>query len=293
MEKFAIKNQNASSGGNKKNLLKIAAVVICVISVLLIAFLASKNAVFFHLAQSKTLDGKYRAAATYVSESSDEKADVLSDYINLRVSINENYPNMLAEFDRNILNEWYTAVCNITENPEGLDEEIISKSEGIKQTLEMIFERLETYDALRPTILNVMDVFNEINRLYTKDVDGKNTAFSISGEYARIGVWEQQNQELMNFISATPNGESIYLFNFLTKEIEGECSDLKSTMNTVFESGYTAEDLVRFQGTAKKTFPNVQNGNVSLNVLDKETYEEYLYKGLCRSLVENLLIYYQ
>ncbi len=293
MDISATKNNNTVSGGNKKNFLKIAALVICILSVLLLTFLALKNTLFFHLAQSKTLDGKYRSAATYVSESTDIKADVLSDYISLRVSINENYPNMLAELDRNILNEWYSLVCNITENPEGLDEEIISNSEGIKQTLEIIFDRLETYSSLKPTILNVMDVFNEINRLYTKDIDGKNTAFSISGEYERIGIWEQQNQELINFISATPNGESIYLFNFLTKEIEGECADLKSTMNTVFESGYTAEDLVRFQGDAKKTFPNVQNGNVSLNVLEKETYEEYLYKGLCRSLIENLIVYYQ
>ncbi len=293
MDTTAIKNNNAVSGGKKKKALKIAAAVICALSVLLIIFLACKNTLFFYLAQHNALEGNYRTATAYASESSSDKADILSEYINLRVSINENYPDLLAEFNSDILNNWYSAVCRITENSDGIDKEIIENAEGIKQTLETVFNRLDTYETLRPTVLSAMDVFNEINRLYSKDVDGKNTAFTLNGEYERIAAWEYQNEQLIAYLAETPNGESIYLFNFLVKEIEGECTDLKSTFNTVFESGYTAEDLVRFKGSAKKTFPNIQNGNITLNVLDKETYEEYLYKGLCRSLVENLLVYYQ
>ena len=292
MDTTAIKNNNAVNSGNKKKILKIAVAVICALSVLLIAFLACKNTLFFHLAQSKALDGKYRTAAAYADESTYSKAEILSEYINLRVSINENYPDLLAELNTDLMNDWYSALCRITENSDGIDEEIIKNAEGIKQTLETVFNRLETYNTLRPTVLGVMDVFNEINRLYSKDADGKNTAFTINEEYERIAEWEYKNELLIAYLSETPNGESIYLFNFLVKEVEGECAELKSTFNTVFESGYTAEDLVRFQGNAKKTFPNIQNGNVTLNVLEKETYEEYLYKGLCRSLVENLLVYY-
>lgn len=293
MDTAAIKNNNAVSSGRKKKNLKIAAAVICALSMLLITFLACKNTLFFYLAQHNTLEGNYRTATAYASESSSYKADVLSEYIELRVSINENYPDLLAEFNSDILNSWYSAACRIAENPDGIDSEIIANAEGIKQTLETVFNRLEAYETLKPTVLSAMDVFNEINRLYSKDVDGKNIAFTLNGEYERIAAWEYQNEQLIAYLAETPNGESIYLFNFLVKEIEGECTDLKSTLNTVFESGYTAEDLVRFKGSAKKTFPNIQNGNVTLNVLDKETYEEYLYKGLCRSLVENLLVYYQ
>ena len=293
MDTTAIKNNNAVNGGKKKKILKIAAAVLCALSVLLIIFLASKNTLFFYLAQHNVLEGNYRSAAAYASESGSDKADILSEYIDLRVSLNENYPDLLAEFNQDILNNWYSAACRITENSDGIDEEIVTNAEGIKQTLETVFSRLEAYNALRPTVLSVMDVFNEINRLYTKDVDGKNIAFTLNGEYERIAGWEYQNERLIAYLAQTPNGESIYLFNFLVKEVEGECTDLKLTLNTVFESGYTADDLVRFKGSAKKTFPNIQNGNVTLNVLEKETYEEYLYKGLCRSLVENLLVYYQ
>lgn len=293
MDTSVIKNNNKTDGSNKRKALKIAVAVLCVLSVLIIAFLACKNTFFFHLAQKNTLENKYRIAASYASESTSSQAKILSEYIDLRVSINENYPNMLAEPDREILEGWYASACHISEESDGIDKEIMENANGIKQALETIFDRLDAYEMLRPTVLSVMDVFNEINRLYTKDVDGKNTAFTVNGEYERIAIWEQQNEQLIDFLLLTPNGESVYLFNFLVKEIEGECADLKITFGTVLESGYTADDLVRFKGTAQKTFPDIQNGNVSLNVLEKETYEEYLYKGLSRSLIENLLAYFQ
>lgn len=292
MDTSAIKNNNVPNDSKKKKSLKIAVAVLCALSLLLIVFLACKNTLFFHIAQYKAMDGKHRESIAYASESDDPRAEILSDYVFLRVAINENYPDLLAEFDRDLLAEWYDTACRISENGEGLNGEILENADNIKQTLEMIFERLDAYEQLRPTVLNLMDVFNEINRLYTKDENGKNTAFSVKTEYDRIFEWEQQTYTLMQYLAATPNGESIYLFNYMVKEAEEECSELNDILSTVLSSGYENDDLVRFSGTTKKTFPDVQNGSVVLNVSDKEEYEHYMYQGLCRSLTENLLIFF-
>ncbi|MBQ4626602.1 MAG: hypothetical protein IJB45_05045 [Clostridia bacterium] len=291
MDTSSIQNNNVAKSSKNKHI-KIAAAVLCALSVVLIVFLASKNMLFFSIAQSKVLNGEYREAAAYAAESSSPKAQLVSDYVFLRVAINENYPDLLVSFNRDLLNEWYDTACNITENGEGLNEDILDSSEKIKQTLETIFERADSYEQLRPTVLSVMDVFNEINRLYTKDENGKNVSFSVKTEYDRIFEWEQQAYQLSQYLAETPNGESIYLFNYMVKEAEGECSELKNILSTVLSSGYSNDTLVRFSGTAKKTFPDVQNGSVTLNVLDKEEYEKYMYQSLCRSLVENLLVFF-
>lgn len=292
MDTFEIKNNNVPADSKKRKSLKIAVAVLCALSVLLFAFLACKNTLFFHIAQSKALSSSYRDAAAYASESTDPRAQLLSEYAFLRVDINENYPDLLAEFDRDLLDEWYDTVCRISENGEGLNDKVLDSVEQIRQTLEMIFERLDAYEQLRGTALSLMDVFNEINRLYAKDENGKNTAFSVKTEYDRIFEWEQQVYQLSMYLSATPNGESIYLFNYMVKEAESECTQLNDILSTVLSSGYANDDLVRFSGTTKKTFPDVQNGSVVLNFSDKEEYEQYMYQGLCRSLTENLIVFF-
>lgn len=292
MDTFEIKNNNVPADSKKRKSLKIAVAVLCALSALLVAFLACKNTLFFHIAQSKALSGSYRDATAYASESNDPRAQLLSEYVFLRVDINENYPDLLAEFDRDLLDEWYDTLCRISENGEGLNDKVLDSVEQIRQTLEMIFERLDSYEQLRGTVMSLMDVFNEINRLYTKDENGKNTAFSVKTEYDRIFEWEQQVYQLSLYLSATPNGESIYLFNYMVKEAESECTQLNDILSAVLSSGYKSDDLVRFSGTTKKTFPDVQNGSVVLNFSDKEEYEQYMYQGLCRSLAENLIVFF-
>lgn len=278
--------------GSKKGL-KIAVTVLCALLVIFITFLLCKNTLFFRISQNMAEKGEYREAAAYATESTSAEAQLISEYAFLRVAINENYPDLLAEFDRELLTEWYDTVCHISENGEKLSDEILACVEDIRLTLEMIFERLDSYEQLRPTALSLMDVFNEINRLYTKDENGKNTAFSVKTEYDRIYEWEKQAYQLSQYLYSTPNGESIYLFNYMVKEAEGECAELNEILSTVLSAGYENDDLVRFSGTTKKTFPDVRNGSVVLNVLDKEEYEQYMYHGLCRSLTENLLVFFQ
>ena len=292
MDTFEIKNNNVPTSNKKSKSLKIVVAVLCILSLLLVAFLACKNTLFFHIAQSKALSGSYRDATSYASESTDPRAQLLSEYVFLRVDINENYPDLLAEFDRDLLNEWYDTVYRISENGEGLSDDILESAGSIRQTLEMIFERLDAYEQLRPTVMSLMEVFNEINRLYTKDENGKNTAFSVKTEYDRIFEWEQQTYQLSLYLNATPNGESIYLFNYMVKEAESECTQLNDILSAVLSSGYENDDLVRFSGTTKKTFPDVQNGSIVLNFSDKQEYEQYMYQGLCRSLTESLLVFF-
>lgn len=293
MDTVVIKNNSVPANSKKRKTLKIAVAVLCALSLLLIAFLTCKNTLFFHIAQRKALNDEYRDATAYASESTDPRAQLISDYAFLRVDINENYPDLLVEFDRDLLSDWYSTACRISESDEKLDSEIIATAESIRHTLKIIFERLDAYKQLRPTVLSLMDVFNEINRLYTKDENGKNTAFSVKTEYDRIFGWEQQVYQLSQYLNATPNGESIYLFNYMVKEAESECAQLNDILSTVLSSGYKNDDLVRFSGTTKKTFPDIQNGSVVLNFAEKEEYEQYMYQGLCRSLTENLLVFFQ
>lgn len=291
MDTSAVKTNNKTADGKHKKI-KAAAVVLCTLSAVLIAFLIGKNALFLNISQSFAIRGEYREAVGYASMSSSAEAELVSDYAYLRVSINENYPDLLAQFSREKLEEWYATVCRISENGQKLDGELLDSVNSIKQTLELIFERIDSYKLIRPDVLSLMDSFNEINRLYTKDENGKNTSFSVKTEYDRIYEWEKQVHTLSQYLASTPNSESIYLFSYMLKEAEAECAQLNDILSTVLSSGYKNDDLVRFSGTTKKTFPDIQNGNVSLNFLEKEEYEKYMYQGLCRSLTENLIVFY-
>lgn len=291
MDTSAVKTNNKTADGKQKTL-KIAVVILCALSSVLIAFLIGKNALFLSISQSLALEGEYREAVEFSSMSTSSEAELVSDYAYLRVSITENYPDLLARFNREKLEEWYETVCRISENGQKLNSELLDSVNSIKQTLELIFERVDSYERIRPDVLSLMDAFNEINRLYTKDENGKNTSFSVKTEYDRIYEWEKQVHTLSQYLSSTPNSESVYLFSYMLKEAEAECAQLNEILSTVLSSGYKNDDLVRFSGTTKKTFPDVQNGNVSLNFLEKEEYEKYMYQGLCRSLTENLLVFY-
>lgn len=291
MNTSAVKTNNKSAGGKHKAV-KNAAVILCAVLVILAAFLFGKNALFLSISQSFAVKGEYREAVEFSSMSTSAEAELVSDYAYLRVSINENYPDLLAQFNREKLEEWYSTVCRISENGQNLNSELLSRVNNIKQTLELIFERVDSYEQIRPDVLSLMDAFNEINRLYTMDENGKNTSFSVKTEYDRIYEWEKQLHTVSQYLSSTPNSESIYLFSYMLKEAEAECVQLNEILSTVLSSGYKNDDLVRFSGTTRKTFPDIQNGDVSLNFLEKEEYEKYMYKGLCRSLIENLLIFY-
>lgn len=281
-------NTTAESHGSRKAL--VAAVsVICALAVLIIIFLACKNPLYFSLAKSKAENGEYAAAMELCNETTDEKNAVLGDYLALRLDINESYPQLLSEFDIDKINEWTETAAAISESSDILGQALNQDLISLMLALEQISGCYNQYIALRPEVLSVMDIFAEFNRLYTVDADGKNTAFTVAEELSKISRWEQQNSNLSAFAATIPGYENIYLLNYLIKEIQGECSDLRAAMDSVIAMGYKETDNIRLGGTAQKKFPGIQNSNnESVTVLEKERYEAFMFDGICRRLAENL-----
>lgn len=268
----------------------VAAVsVISALIVLLVAFLCSKNSIFFSLAKKSAERNEFPKACQLVEKSGGEKAEMLEKYINLRLEINESYPLLLSEYDPDKLSSWNEAAAELAGNPELLGEKISSEAVSLSQTLAAITDATRNYEEKRSDILSLMDIFAEINRLHTKDAEGKNASFTVSEERSKISEWERLNNSLSEFVSTAPNAGNAYLLNYMIKEVQGEIADLNAAMDSVIADGYAETDLVRFSGEGQKRFPDIYNSsNESVNLTDKEKYEQYMYKELCTGFVESL-----
>ncbi len=287
------KNQNNASANRSKKPFIAAISVICALVVLITVFLLCKNSVYFSLAQSKAEKNEFSAAMRIAEKSSSDESAVLSKYLALRFDINRSYPELLAEFSIDKINEWIQTTVYLTENSDVLGQTLSSQVEAMNQKLVRISECHSQYGSMRSEVLAMMDVFAEFNRLYSTASDGKNTSFTVGEERAKIATWEQQNSNLMNFAATVPGYENIYLLNYLIKEVQGECGDLREAMNSVVAMGYTETDLIRLSGSAQKKFPSIQNSNnESVNVLEKENYERYMFDSICKQLVEGLGEFY-
>ena len=117
-----------------------------------------------------------------VRQSGSEKSQVLEDYINLRLEINEHYPVMLSEYDRDKLEMWALTAEMLCNHGEALGDTMAQEVLEISHLLSQIVAAEKEYNALKADILDMMDVFNEINRLHTKDAEGKNASFTIAAE---------------------------------------------------------------------------------------------------------------
>lgn len=285
-------NMSAEKHGNKKPL--VAAVsVICALVLLIIVFLAFKNPLYFSLAKSKAENGNYSAALELCSKTTDEKNKVLADYLSLRLEINEGYPQLLSDFDIAKINVWAEKATAVNSNISILGDSLAAEAAALSQTLNQISSIHSQYLYLRPDVLSLMDIFHEFNRLYTLDSSGKNTAFTVTEELSKISRWEQQNTNLSAYATSIPGYENIYLLNYLIKEVQGECTDLRSAMDSVIAMGYQVTDNIRLSGTAQKKFPGIQNSNnETVSVAEKEQYEKFMYEGICRRLAEILGNYY-
>lgn len=292
MSELKAKNTKKHTNGNRKPL--VAAVcVILALAVLLITFLAAKNPIFLSAARKKAERGEFSSAIESVRSSGGEKAEILEKYIMLRLDIISCYPEMLSEFDFEKINDWKESIDFINEHGDLLGEELSAQAQSLSQALDGIVSGVTGYEALRDDVLSMMDVFPEINRLHTKGEDGKNTGFTVAEERAKIQKWEQQCASLEEYARGISGSESIYLLNYLIKEVQGECVDLSEAIESVIESGYGENDRVRFSGEGRKTYPDIRSSsNESVNLLEKENYELYVYKGICRALVESLGEFY-
>ncbi len=285
-------NTAAQNHGNRKPLV-VAVSVICALVLLLTAFLFAKNPLFFSLAEKNAENGKFDSAIKYAEKLTDERAEILCGYFALRTDINEKYPQLVSEFDIETINAWSESASALNKRASALGESLSASINELDQRLSRIVLCYYQYQAIRPDVLAMMDIFAEFNRLYSVAEDGKNTAFTVSEELEKISVWEKQNSTLMAFTATVPGYEEIYLLNYLIKEVQGECSDLRAAMDSVIAMGYSSTDLIRLSGSAQKKFPGIQNSNnESVNVLEKEKYESFMFDGICRKLSEGLGEFY-
>lgn len=285
-------NMPTEKSGSKKALV-IAVSVICALLAVIIVFLACKNTIYFEIAKAKTESGDYYSALALCEQSSGDKNDALEEYLKLRAEINEFYPQLLLEFDINKINEWKERTSMLGIYSDILGEQIISEAQNLFNTLSQISSLYSQYISMRPDILSLMEVFTEFNRLYTVDASGKNTAFTVSSELSKISGWEQLNSNLTVYASSIPGSESVYLLNYLIKEVQAECGELRQAMDSVIAMGYTQTDNIRLSGTAQKKFPSIQNSeNETVSVAEKERYEAFMFDGICHKLAENLGAFY-
>lgn len=293
MKEYSVNNNRRGSNHGKKNALIAVVSSLAAVMIILVAFFLSKNTVFHELARSSAEKGDFSTAAVLVRQSGSEKSQVLEDYINLRLEINEHYPVMLSEYDRDKLEMWALTAEMLCNHGEALGDTMAQEVLELSHLLSQIVAAEKEYNALKADILDMMDVFNEINRLHTKDAEGKNASFTIAAERERIAAWTELNNKILSFISSVPGNENIYLFNYMAKEAQGEISELNAAVDSVADSGYGEEDLVRFKGEAVKRFPDITNSSgESVNLLNKEVYERFMYEEFCNKLVQNLAPYY-
>lgn len=287
-------NQNTVAENRSSRKPLIAAVgVICALVVILIAFLACKNTIFYSAAEKKAESLEFSEAMELAGNVSSEKGDLLSDYLVLRADINANYPMLLSELNMDKINEWSSTAAKICNSNAGLSEKIIADTAAIKQKLDVIAGCVSGFDSVRVEMLSLMDIFSEINRLHTKGADGKNIGFTVTEERAKLAQWQIQLDSLLKFAQTVPNSENIYLLTYLIKEIQGEITDITAAIDAVLQSGYSETDLVRFSGTGQKSFPGIQNNSgESVNFLEKEKYVEYMLQGIERELAESIGEFY-
>lgn len=292
MAELKAQNRKEKRNGNRKPL--VAAVcVVFVLAAMLAAFLAAKNPLFIFLAQKKAENSEFSSAMELAAKAEGEKAEILEKYIALRIDINESYPGLLTEFSSEKIARWSETADMIKAHGDLLGKEIAEDAAALSETLGGIISGVSEYELLRDDVLSMMDVFLEINRLHTKGEDGKNIGFTVAEEREKIRMWEQQCAALEEYAIGIDRTESIYLLSYLIKEVQGECTDLAEAIDSVIESGYSETDRVRFSGEGRKSYPDIRgSNNVSVNLLEKENYELYVYKGICRALVESLGEFY-
>lgn len=287
-----VQNKKRFVNGNRKAL--VAAIcVVSALAVILTTFLAAKNPIFHFAAEKKAENGEYSQALVTVGKSGGEKAEILEKYITLRLDISSSYPELLTEFNIEKIYGWQETAVFITEHSDLMSEKLASEADLILSALDSIVSGVTGYEAMRGDVLEMMDVFHEVNRLHSKDTEGKNIVFTVAEEKEKISRWEQQCTALEQYTFSINGSEGIYLLNYLIKEVQGECTDLRASMDTILQSGYTETDTVRSGGDGRKTYPDIRSSNdESVNFLEKESYERYVYKGICRALTEALGEFY-
>ncbi len=270
---------------------------VIIIALIIIAFLAAafalKDTVLSSSALKKIHRSDFLGARSVCSFIGKSKGDPLREYIDLRLEINREYPALLEKFDIERFASWKETADEIRLASEKSNPKLFVEISGLGESLGDICRLSEEYGNLKYEILDMMDVFLEINRLYEKDAGGNAVAFTIGEETAKVEKWERQCDSLSRFRGEIPGGESVYLLSFLINETRSECSEITAQMDDLTKKGFGKNDTVRVSTSGHKSFPDIKNSSgTSVSVSRKEEYEEYMYISVCRALTESIAQYY-
>lgn len=216
----------------------------------------------------------------------------MAAYAALRNDINSQYPELSARFPEDTLASWHKTAEELQKANRITDPDICLELNSLTDDLHYIQQIDRTYTTLRGTVLDLMDVFTEYNRLHLGDETG-NVSFTPREELNQLALW-QADLDRLNQFAVTVNGyENVYLFSYMLKEAQGEITQLTSEINAIMDSGYSLDDTVRYSDRKARTFPAVHNqGSIQLNVAQKETYEAHMQAGLRSYLISSTLIHY-
>ncbi len=290
MTELRQKNIDNSNSSRKKLVAAVCAVIS--LAVIVFIFLVSKNSIYCAVAENKAENNDFASALGIIRKTTDEKSEVLEKYIELRIDINNFYPELLSEYNGEKIAEWCEKSAYINQNADLLGEGISAKAQRLSAVLNTVSSLVSEYEMQRADVLEMMDIFLEINRLHTNGDDGKNIGFTVQEERAKIERWQSLCRNFETYARKIPGYENIYLLSYLIKEVQGECIDLGTAVNSVIESGYAETDLVRFSGEGRKTYPDIRSSTDSVNLLEKNNYEFHVHKSICRSLTEALGEFY-
>lgn len=287
-----LNSENGKSRSSRTGLI-VAVCSVAAVLVLAVAGILLKDRLYCSLALKRVSENEFTSAYSILEHLTDDRYDALEKYIELRMDINRNYSALMVSFDMEKITEWRNTASDIVAGSGNIRGFPSDDAAGIYKSLETICTMTDRYEAIRPEILSAMDVFNEINSFYLSDPDGNRNVFTVAEERSKIAEWNRQCEVLAEYSSQLPQGDTVYLLSYLISEIRSECADLEAVMEKVLASGYSETDTVRVTGEGQKVFPDIKNssGN-TVNVCRKEEYEEYLYAGICRNLVQSLAEYY-
>ncbi len=254
---------------------------------------AYEEPIWFMLSERKAESNDFYAAYSVACRAESEECARLRSYISLRIEINNGYPELLTDFNIKTLEKWRDEAAEVAKYSNIFSKKISESSMRLSETLELLCTLYNDYNMLENDIFSVMDVFFELNRLYTDAGNGGNTAFTVDEENEKIENWLLLNEKISGVAYSIPGHENLYLLNYLIKEVRSECEDLSTAMRMVLENGYSSSDNVHLSGEAVKIFPDIQsNTNQKVNLQRKDEYIKAMYSGVCRALLQNIAEYY-
>lgn len=292
MAEYNEKVNNGTEDRSKKTVISAVVAVAAAIAVATVILIA-KEPIFLSVSRSLAANHSYDAAEFFVQLCSSDEADILDEYIDLRQDINGKYGLMVSDFDRVGIEEWQKSAEKVSNNIGAVGEKLEPEALALSEALDKICKLLNDYDDLRPEIMELFEVFNEINRLYARDEAGESTVFTISQEIDMLNSWKRTANRLEQFRSEFETGTKTYLLTYFLKEAQGEEADLREAMNSFVLQGYDSEAQIRVKGATMRTFPSIRNGSgITVNLQEKDVYEKYMYRDLCSALAETLGEFY-